>query len=189
MTVLLPPIREVILTGRNTGPLSVMATPVTQELYSAVTGENPAYFAGPGHEQWPIESVNYNDILSFAERLSKILGLAEEGRMFRLPAEEEWLWFATCDGSWKPSEGHEDRYCHFSADSPVDVGAREPNPWGLWDTHGMVHEWTSGQLGSYRVIRGGSWDSSAAYARAAYRGNDGPGNRANDLGFRLVRSI
>jgi formylglycine-generating enzyme required for sulfatase activity len=38
-----------------------------------------------------------------------------------------------------------------------------------------------------RVIRGGSWGSAAGGARAANRGGDLPGDRGNDLGFRLIR--
>ena len=38
-----------------------------------------------------------------------------------------------------------------------------------------------------RVVRGGSWNNTAANARGAYRNNNEPGNRNNNLGFRLVR--
>lgn len=34
--------------------------------------------------------------------------------------------------------------------------------------------------------RGGSWDNNAQNARAAYRNNDDPGNRNNNLGCRLA---
>jgi len=36
-------------------------------------------------------------------------------------------------------------------------------------------------------VRGGSWNNTAANARGAYRNNNEPGNRNNNLGFRLVR--
>ena len=38
-----------------------------------------------------------------------------------------------------------------------------------------------------RVVRGGSWNNNAVNARVAYRNNNVPGNRNNNLGFRLVR--
>lgn len=38
-----------------------------------------------------------------------------------------------------------------------------------------------------RVYRGGSWFSTAVYARAAYRSWYGPGSRGGNLGFRLCR--
>jgi formylglycine-generating enzyme required for sulfatase activity len=40
----------------------------------------------------------------------------------------------------------------------------------------------------YRVLRGGSWDTSRAVARAAYRFRSGPGYRDNLIGFRVVRA-
>lgn len=41
---------------------------------------------------------------------------------------------------------------------------------------------------NYKVIRGGSWNDLAVYARTADRNFDLPGNRGNNLGFRLLRS-
>jgi formylglycine-generating enzyme required for sulfatase activity len=42
--------------------------------------------------------------------------------------------------------------------------------------------------GSYRVIRGGSWNDDPAYAPVANRGYFPPGGRKYYLGFRLARS-
>jgi formylglycine-generating enzyme required for sulfatase activity len=43
--------------------------------------------------------------------------------------------------------------------------------------------------GSYRVARGGGWAGPAGNCRSANRGGDGPGNRDNGQGFRLVRAL
>jgi len=40
--------------------------------------------------------------------------------------------------------------------------------------------------GSNRVNRGGSWNNNASNCRSAYRNNNSPGNRNNNLGFRLL---
>ena len=45
-----------------------------------------------------------------------------------------------------------------------------------------------GHKGTNRVYRGGSWKSNARNVRAAYRNYDHPGNRDNNLGFRLARA-
>jgi formylglycine-generating enzyme required for sulfatase activity len=88
------------------------------------------------------------------------------------------------------------------------VGAYPPNMWCLYEMHGNVCEWcqdwfgekyydeckalgtvenpTGPTTGSYRVLRGGSWDNYAQYCRAAYRNRGSPGYRGYHLGFRLV---
>ena len=42
---------------------------------------------------------------------------------------------------------------------------------------------------SHRVYRGGSWSSTADYARAAFRFSRDPGSRNSALGFRLCRDL
>lgn len=88
------------------------------------------------------------------------------------------------------------------------VGSYPPNAWGLYDMHGNVWEWcqdwygekyydeckqqgvvenpTGPESGSYRVLRGGSWDISAQDCRSAGRDYDDPGDRYSNIGFRLV---
>ncbi|MDZ4683033.1 MAG: SUMF1/EgtB/PvdO family nonheme iron enzyme [Saprospiraceae bacterium] len=43
--------------------------------------------------------------------------------------------------------------------------------------------------GVNRVIRGGSWNNNPQNCRAAYRNNNRPDNRDNNLGFRLVLQL
>jgi hypothetical protein len=45
---------------------------------------------------------------------------------------------------------------------------------------------TSVEASAHRVIRGGSWNNDARNVRAAYRNNNEPSNRNNNLGFRCA---
>ncbi|MBF0451422.1 MAG: SUMF1/EgtB/PvdO family nonheme iron enzyme [Candidatus Magnetomorum sp.] len=44
-------------------------------------------------------------------------------------------------------------------------------------------------MGSNRVIRGGGWNSNARNCRSANRNGNSPGNRNNNVGFRLVSPL
>lgn len=45
------------------------------------------------------------------------------------------------------------------------------------------------EVGSYRVVRGGTWGNDASHCRSAYRVNAHPSNHSVNLGFRLSRSV
>ena len=48
--------------------------------------------------------------------------------------------------------------------------------------------YTGPDSGQRRVLRGGSWDYSASYARVSDRRNGYPGDRFSICGFRLTRA-
>jgi hypothetical protein len=50
----------------------------------------------------------------------------------------------------------------------------------------FLQEWLNAVNGSNRVNRGGGWNNNAVNCRSAKRNNDAPGNRNENVGFRLA---
>ncbi len=90
----------------------------------------------------------------------------------------------------------------------IPVGNFPANAFGLYDIHGLVWEWCADHWhdnyegapfdssvwlseddSQSRLIRGGSWKSSARLCRSAYRSWNPQDGRGNILGFRVVVSF
>ena len=190
---------------------SIGETEVTQALWEAVMGENPSSFKG--NPQCPVENVSWNDCQDFISKLNNLLSSQLGGKRFRLPTEAEWE-FAARGGN--KSKGY--KYCGSNNLGDVawydgnsnsqthPVKQKQANELGIYDMSGNVWEWCSDwydedyysvypicnpkgpSSGSYRVIRGGSWDCNASYCRSSFRVNCSPGRELNYLGLRLALS-
>lgn len=180
-------------------------TEVTQEQWRSVMGSNPSHFDGCG-DDCPVESVSWNDTQDFIARLN----MANPGANYRLPTEAEWEYAARAETSGDygatGDPGGMGWYSGNSSGRTHPVAQKRANAWGLYDMHGNVWEWVldwyssgyyaaspatnpSGPLsGTSRVLRGGSWDFNANYARSAYRVRYNPNSRYNFFGFRLART-
>ncbi|MCZ2144195.1 MAG: SUMF1/EgtB/PvdO family nonheme iron enzyme [Ignavibacteriales bacterium] len=130
---------------------------------------------------------------------------------YRLPTEAEWEYAArggkqTKNYKYSGSDntGAVAWYDGNSGDKTHAVGLKQPNEIGIYDMSGNVWEWCWDWYGDYtspsqtnpkgpssgtwRVLRGGSWDDHARYCRVANRAYDMPDGRSSRNGFRLART-
>jgi sulfatase modifying factor 1 len=173
-------------------------TECTQGLWLAVMGNAPSLFTGDDNR--PVEKVNWDDCLQFAQRLNGQV----QGLDARLPTEAEWEFAcrAGSTGRYAGSSLADLGWSIESADRKTHpVAQKRANPWGLFDMHGNVWEWCADWYGAYpsgaqqdpsgpasgsmRVLRGGCWDASALYCRSAFRHRFMPAVRIPILGFRI----
>ncbi len=126
-------------------------TACTQELWQAITGNNPSKFKKEGL-QHPVENISWDDANDFIKKLNHlVLGLE-----LRLPSEAEWeyacragtdtpFWFgweltpdkANYDGTVPYNNGPKGKW----REKTVPVKSFKQNPWGLYQMHGNVWEW------------------------------------------------
>jgi formylglycine-generating enzyme required for sulfatase activity len=186
---------------RITKPYYLSAFQVTQGQYLAVMGKNPSYFRGDGDADLPVESVSWFEAVDFCKKLS-----AMDGRTYRLPTEAEWE-FACRAGAKGPYAGDgklDDIGWTLGNAAYVThpVGSLQPNDWGFYDMQGNVWEWvadwyahyppgdavdpTGPATGTTRVLRGGSIDYDAQYARCAFRNYYTPDEQIYYIGFRVA---
>jgi formylglycine-generating enzyme required for sulfatase activity len=170
---------------------------------------------GFGRGRMPADGVNFEAAKSYLAWLSR-----KVGRTYRLPSEAEREYFTRAGSTtpfWfgktiTPQDANYDARNNYpggpygdASKGPRPVDSYLPNPFGLYQVSGNVHEWTEdcynkrynedapvdgsawldGDCGR-RMVRGGGWNGSASSQRA--------GNRENDiasigLSFRVVRTL
>ncbi len=170
---------------------------VTQDLWFAVMGVNPAQFKMEGG---PVENVSWTGCQEFLARLNALPQARLYGLVYRLPTEEEWEWACRAgskgrfcqlaDGS-EVSENNLDMVAWYDINSERrthPVGEKEPNAFGLYDMHGNVWEWTSDMEDIFRAARGGCWQGDASRCEASNRNLFYPDYRNSLIGLRLVLS-
>jgi uncharacterized protein (TIGR02996 family) len=165
-------------------------------------------------DRLPVEMVSWDDTQKFLAELNKRDADQIQGWRYRLPTEAEWEY--ACRGGmsnrWPFHFGSEitTEIANFeSFDGPnLDrtsvVGSYPPNAFGLYDMHGNVDEWVNdwcdyeyyprspaedppgAEIGTSKMIRGGSWRGEEDDCRAAVRIGERVERKEENIGFRVA---
>ena len=165
-----------------------------------------------------LDATNYCATLTARELAA---GRIPPGSQYRLPTEAEWEYAARAGTSTRFSYGDDPgltdlpSHAWFGGNSGITshpVGQKLPNAWGLYDMEGNVLEWCLDWfspypggfeldpqgppvpfdfLSTYKVTRGGAFDTTDMECRSAQRGIFGVGQSLTDydLGFRVVLAV
>jgi formylglycine-generating enzyme required for sulfatase activity len=170
-----------------------------------------------GRDRMPVINVNRSEAKAYVAWLSR-----KTGKLYRLLSESEReyvaragtmtpFWFGASISLDQANYGGADAYSRSILafrKQTVPVDSFQPNPWGLYQVHGNVREWTEDCYNaSYRgapddgspwssgncdrrVLRNGSWVNMASLQRAAFRGTIGNNDIHSDtIGFRVARTL
>ena len=171
-----------------------------------ISRESDRFVVESGYEDHPVIYVSWYGARAYCTWLSSKIR-----KEVRLPTEAEWEYAArggnkskgyTYSGS--NTLGEVAWYEDNSSGEVHKVGGKSPNELELYDMSGNVYEWCSDwyygdyysssvssdpkgpSSGTSRVLRGGSWRSSASGCRVAFRGSYFPDYRSNVIGFRVA---
>jgi len=183
---------------------------VMEENFSYFQG---AQIRGDDTSRHPVDSVSWEDANEFCRRLTELSDEKTASRRYRLPTEAEWEYACRANsrtptkysfGIYDTQLGAHGWYAVNSGKMTHAVGGKTPNRFGLYDMHGNVWEWCSDwygenyyagspaadprgpDSGTFRVLRGGSWDHFTPFVRCASRSCNAADYRGYHYGFRVV---
>jgi len=167
----------------------------------------------------PVARVSWQRAMEYCEWLSNETGLTVE-----LPTEGQWqwacragsedpFWYGGRDCEFAPYANLADLQFNSASHSKTfqwrpgildqndghrvsaPVGSYRPSPWGLYDMHGNVAEWTAtvyrhgpDSAATKRVVCGGSWSDRPKWATADVRLGYWEFQKVYNVGFRIVVS-
>jgi formylglycine-generating enzyme required for sulfatase activity len=151
-----PPRRQVTLTR----PFFIGTCETTNAQWQRVMGDLPSKWRDG---ERPVESVSWEDAVTFCDRLSAIPDEKAAGRVYRLPTAAEWEYACRAGKTTSFACGNIlsgadwpklEPYAWFrvnevnnAGDQTHPVQKKRPNGWGLYDMHGNVAEWCSDWYG------------------------------------------
>jgi len=163
-------------------------------------------------DYYPIYYINYEECEQFCEKLNQLLyKQLPQGYEFSLPTEAQWEYAARGGKKSKnyTYSGSNDItkvawYNDNCNETIHEIGAKNKNELGIYDMCGNLWEWcgdwfnldyyrqspstdpTGPDYGYYRILRGGSWRSTAQGCRVSFRYIRPPNERGDNYGFRLA---
>ncbi len=207
-----------------TGSFAMSKYEVPQNLYEAVMGTNPSLWKGPRNS---VEMMSWDDATEFCRKVSVMLqsqNLIASDETIRLPTEAEWEYccragtttrysfgdLAQKDADVSPVASILNEYAWHTGNAKGNdppVGALKPNPWGLYDLHGYLWEFTADAWSpDYTraptdgsavavtaetksiVVRSGSWKDNYEKLTSATRRRLSRSDKDDAIGFRCVKS-
>lgn len=175
------------------------------------SGDCPRVPGAPTDPALPIGNLSWVDAQAYVAWLSE-----ETGHAYRLPTEAEWEYAARAGTTtpfwWGEEPGTAQARCADcgnpeGSEGPERVGSFAPNPFGLYDVHGNLSEWTEDCWSpSYqgapadgsawtggdcisRVLRGGSYGRDHRYMTTASRNRYDHDVRYPEHGLRVVSEL
>lgn len=171
---------------------------------------SPHLFQNPVYDDLPVLGITWAQARQYctfvggrlpteAEWEYAALGGAKRPALYPWGDDEPACW----GGGRNGARFDDDRLCNDAG--PAVVGSFEPNGFGLYDMAGNAWEWTADLYddtyfsrsprtdplgpvtGTSRVVRGGSWSSSAGALRSANRLAVAEGGTSANIGVRCVR--
>ncbi len=185
---------------------------VPQNLWESVMGSNPSRWKGPRNS---VEMLSFDEAQEFCRKVTELMRAAkliDPQQVVRLPSEAEWEYATRAGTETRYSFGDDVAlldafgwHTGNAAGNDPPVGAKKPNPWGLYDVHGYLWEWcadawqeshdaaptdgsprkASGDA-SPRVLRGGSWKDTSDRLSSSFRISAPQTSRDDAVGLRCV---